>query len=154
MKKLEMGKCASEFHKTLLSSFPEMGPHIVPKVEIYKDWTGEEVKDSYFELHIPHGEELLSITTIDDEITIGFGDYHRHFILEGKEDAVKFLKQLFKEEVIIWLEYEGDNQLCGGLRTKEEYEKMIKLQPKNEKAEYIITKSWNGTYTNKIGLKE
>ena len=106
----------------------------------------------YFILNIPHKEDFLSITTVDDEITVGFSWYHIHFssretLAELYDDSIEFIHDLVNEKVIIFSEVKNNKDSCCGYIRPDEIDE-FKNRLANENIDYIKLKSWNGKYND------
>ncbi|CAG0928111.1 hypothetical protein TFLX_00748 [Thermoflexales bacterium] len=121
-------------------------------VNAYPDWEQHvalEPDDSsvaFIELSSPGPLKLpLFVTFADEEVTIVFDKYHRHFGWAGQSpneifvDAQSFLERFFREEVLVGIRMEGDI-----------WQESLTLTPKDLDVQppfdVTYTRSWCGTY--------
>lgn len=146
MKETTLNRFSKDFSDVLFDKFPEFRNYF--KIKKY-----DETKNGYLKVNIPHESSKLpklSITTVDDEITIDFAWYHIHFscsenIDELYNDSIDFIYNLINEGIAIFdAESQGEEHSFGYIKTDE----IGKIENRiiNEGLYYVRLKSWNGTY--------
>ncbi|MZP31444.1 hypothetical protein GTO91_17265 [Heliobacterium undosum] len=139
---MELNEFSKVFADKLLAKFPELKPYI--QITPYTDRD-----EAYLEVSIPspHDEDtVLFISTIDEEITVGFDWWHTHIGYAPTEEetynqAIHLIEEIILEKKAIAYVKKDGNWIYSRL-----------LQPgenvEQKEGERIYVRSWKGTHNN------
>lgn len=114
-------------------------------VESFFPENHNEYEGGYIDIKVPHGEEILNITTVGNEITIGFSWYHIHFNSDRIKESISFIEKLINEDIAIFAQIHNNVYKCCGYIKVEELEQ-LRNRVKDDDVDHIEIKSWNGSY--------
>ena len=137
---MQLDEYSVNFSKMLYSIFPRFKQY-----EEIKEY--DEYSEAYLLIEVQsssNSENILWISTYDEEITVGFDWYHTHFgYSEIDEDdfklAIDLIKEIVEEKMAIAVIKKKDSWIRSYIIKNNEL-------PEINKDETIEIKSWNGTY--------
>lgn len=130
------------FSKMLYEVFPEF-----EKYQEIKEY--DECNEAYLLLEIPspsNSDNVLWLSTCNEEITVGFDWYHTHFGYSGTDEddfklAIEHVKEIVEEKIAIAIIKKKDSWIRSCIIRGKDL-------PLLDEDETIDIKSWNGTYLN------
>lgn len=139
---MQLDEYSMIFSKMLYSAFPEFEQY-----QQIREYSG--LNEAYLIIEIPspsNKDNVLWISTCDEEITVGFDWYHTHFGYSETDEedfkiALEHIREIVEEKIAIIIIKKNDSWVRSSIIRDTEF-------PFFNEDETIDVKSWNGTYFN------
>lgn len=142
----EVNQFTERFIQVFLQEFPQWENYI----QIMQD--DERYSDGTIYIEIPAPNIMkngsIRVTTDNNEVTIGFYDYHDHFISldenEGFEEAINFIKDIINEKKAVVITMNEEDDFISFVVDTSELP--------NFQSGYVV--SWNGTFDQEKSTRD